>query len=280
MEFAAWQVAMERLHFSSGTIDGDFGIRCRRTIAHFQRSRDLPVTGMLDSATRSALGKPSEPFISYTITAEDMKKIQPTPKSWKAKAAATYLGYNDSWEMLAEKAHSTPKFIQTLNPQQTSAPEEGAPVVLPNLTSLEKLPPTARIRIILSETILLAYDASDNLTAAFPCSIAANKNKVPSGSLEVVVIAPNPNYTYNPEVFANDPNPEPITTKLIIPSGPRNPVGLAWIGLSQPGYGIHGTPDASAISRTGSHGCFRLANWNAVLLLYSLKRGVPVEVVE
>jgi lipoprotein-anchoring transpeptidase ErfK/SrfK len=63
-----------------------------------------------------------------------------------------------------------------------------------------------------------------------------------------------------------------------IPPGPRNPVGTTWVGLSLPGYGIHGTPDPEAISRTQSHGCFRLANWNAENVLKMVNIGTPVDV--
>ena len=54
--------------------------------------------------------------------------------------------------------------------------------------------------------------------------------------------------------------------KYIYNHGPNNPVGLAWIGLSLPTYGIHGTPWPEQIGRAESHGCFRLSNWNAVRL--------------
>ncbi|MCX7887857.1 MAG: L,D-transpeptidase, partial [Verrucomicrobiae bacterium] len=67
--------------------------------------------------------------------------------------------------------------------------------------------------------------------------------------------------------------------KLIIPPGPNNPVGTAWIGLSKPGYGIHGTPHPEDIGRTESHGCFRLANWNAERLARIIEIGTPVEIV-
>jgi lipoprotein-anchoring transpeptidase ErfK/SrfK len=55
-------------------------------------------------------------------------------------------------------------------------------------------------------------------------------------------------------------------------------VGLAWIGLSLPGYGIHGTPHPERIGRTESHGCFRLTNWDALYLLRLVRIGIPVEV--
>jgi lipoprotein-anchoring transpeptidase ErfK/SrfK len=57
-------------------------------------------------------------------------------------------------------------------------------------------------------------------------------------------------------------------------------VGTTWVGLNLPGYGIHGTPEPENISRTQSHGCFRLANWNAEKVLKMVRVGTPVDVVE
>jgi lipoprotein-anchoring transpeptidase ErfK/SrfK len=55
-------------------------------------------------------------------------------------------------------------------------------------------------------------------------------------------------------------------------------VGVAWISLDRPGYGIHGTPQPEKVGRTESHGCFRLANWNAEYLLKIVWAGMPVYV--
>ena len=49
-----------------------------------------------------------------------------------------------------------------------------------------------------------------------------------------------------------------------------------WLGLSIPGYGIHGTPLPERIGRAESHGCFRLANWNAEKLYELVKPGTRV----
>ena len=67
--------------------------------------------------------------------------------------------------------------------------------------------------------------------------------------------------------------------KHVWPPGANCPVGVAWIGLNIPGYGIHGTPRPETIGRAESHGCFRLANWNAARL-YSLCRIGTVVTVE
>jgi lipoprotein-anchoring transpeptidase ErfK/SrfK len=62
-------------------------------------------------------------------------------------------------------------------------------------------------------------------------------------------------------------------------SGPNNPVGVVWIGLSSEGYGIHGTPDPSKVSKTQSHGCIRLTNWDALQLASAVAKGTPVDFI-
>lgn len=278
-DIAAWQIALERRHFSCGTIEGDFGKRSRRAVLAYQRNQRLPLTGELDVETRLRLGKPGLPFTEQVITAQDMALVSPTPDSWRAKATVPLLGYNDAWEMAAEKFHTIPSFLRELNPGLTDI-TEGTVLLAPNLGPSIPFPKVGSIEIVLSETTLYVYDTQNRLVAVFPCSIAANKNKRPDGELRVANIAPNPNYTFNPAVLVEQAAAEGITNRMILPPGPNNPVGMAWIGLSLPGYGIHGTPDPSAISRTGSLGCFRLANWNAVKLVHNVKPGIPVRITE
>ena len=98
-------------------------------------------------------------------------------------------------------------------------------------------------------------------------------------TLRVVVWAENPEYTFDPELFAEDSEAVAIGKKLRIPPGPNNPVGLAWIGLDRPGYGIHGSPAPEDISKTESHGCFRLTNWDAAKLVRAMRQDLPVVVL-
>ena len=105
------------------------------------------------------------------------------------------------------------------------------------------------------------------MLAHFPCSIAAKVEKRPVGELHVAVVAaPNPNYTFDPAIFTDSPEAQAIGHKLVLPPGPKNQVGVEWIGLDKPGYGMHGTPNPEQIGRSESHGCFRLANWDAEYL--------------
>jgi len=94
----------------------------------------------------------------------------------------------------------------------------------------------------------------------------------------VTVVVSDPNYTFDPEVFPESAEARQLGRKLILPPGPNNPVGVAWIGLNLPGYGIHGTPDPEKVGRTESHGCFRLANWDAYTLLAHTWIGLAVSI--
>jgi lipoprotein-anchoring transpeptidase ErfK/SrfK len=115
------------------------------------------------------------------------------------------------------------------------------------------------------------------VVAIFHCSIAQAVEKRPVGDLSVKVVVTDPDYTFNP---ASWPEVTNVTRKLRIAPGPRNPVGVAWIGLDKPGYGLHGTVRPQDIGKTGSHGCFRLANWDAARLARAVSIGTPVVVRE
>jgi lipoprotein-anchoring transpeptidase ErfK/SrfK len=274
---AAYQVALERIHFSCGFVDGDQGMRTQRMLRAYQASRGLPVTGFLDPATRAAIGEPGEPFLTYTVTPDDIAAIMPKPAGWREKAKAKRLGYNNIWEELAEKFHCTRGYLKALN-RDVTEPVAGTQIIGPKVFPAAPIPHAASLRVILSQTSIEALDASGRVIAFFPCSIAKDKNKRPNGALFVKSVVPDPDYTFDPALFADAAKEEGLNHKLLIPPGPRNPVGTAWIGLSLPGYGIHGTPDPEAISRTQSHGCFRLANWNANKVLDMVHVGTPVDV--
>ena len=64
---------------------------------------------------------------------------------------------------------------------------------------------------------------------------------------------------------------------LELPSGPNGPVGTVWIDLTEPTYGIHGTPEPKLIGKVGSHGCVSLTNWDAEELSNMVKPGVVVQ---
>jgi len=246
---------------------------------------DLPVTGELDANTKSNLVLNTPPIMTYVVTSNDVARLQPLSKTWTGKSQQTALDYETMLELVSEKSHSHPDLIRRMNPSVnwTSVPV-GTSLQLPDVAMDNPPGKAAFARISLSGKTLEAFDTDSNLLVHFPCSIAQRVEKRPIGDLHVAVLAPNPNYTFDPVLFPESPEAkEAPDVKLILPPGPNNPVGTVWIGLDKTdehisGYGMHGTPRPEDVGRTESHGCFRLANWNAELLLKIVWVGMPVYV--
>jgi lipoprotein-anchoring transpeptidase ErfK/SrfK len=271
------QVALARLGISSGSIDGVIGSQTRAALRAFQQTENLPLTGELDYATRSRLLLTAPLYTEFLVTTNELARLQPLGTNWIGKSRQTRLDYETILEMAAEKSCAHPAFLKRLNASVnwTNFPPNTALRIL-NVGKIKAKDTAAYIRIRLAEKILEAFDAQTNLLAHFPCSIARRVEKRPVGELHVTVIAPNPDYTFSPENFPESAEARQIKTRLILPPGPNNPVGTVWIGLDKPGYGIHGTPQPEQVGRTESHGCFRLANWNAEFLLQLVRIGTPV----
>ncbi len=274
------QIALARKAISPGPIDGANGSQTRAAIAAFQRSENLPETGQLDTNTRAQLVLDSPIMTTYTVTSNDLAHLQPLGKTWLAKSQQSALDYETELQLVAEKFHAHFMLIEKLNPGvDWSNVVVGTTLNVPDVAYQDPDDKASFAVIHLSEKFLEAFDAQSNLMLHFPCSIAAKVEKRPVGELHVADIAPNPNYTFDPVVFPESPEAQQIGHKLIIPPGPKNPVGVAWIGLDKPGYGIHGTPVPEQVGRTESHGCFRLANWDAAYFLRLAWVGLPVQVV-
>jgi lipoprotein-anchoring transpeptidase ErfK/SrfK len=217
---------------------------------------------------------------NYTVATNDLARLQPIGKTWLAKSEQTALDYETLLELVAERAHAHPLLVQKLNPSVNwTNVSAGTVLKIPDVVYPEPAEQAAFVVIHLSQKFLEAFGAETNLLLHCPCSIAAKVEKRPVGELHVAVVAPNPNYTFDPAVFPESPEAQAIGRKLILQPGPNNPVGVAWIGLDKPGYGMHGTPGPEQVGRTESHGCFRLANWDAEYLVKLVWIGMPVLVV-
>jgi lipoprotein-anchoring transpeptidase ErfK/SrfK len=272
------QIALASHGISPGPIDGVGGAQTAWALRAFQQQHGLEPTGWLDRDTRPLLLVPDPQVRSFIITAEHLARLAPVPATWLGKSEATHLGHETALELAAETGHATPALIRRLNASIAwDRIEPGTRVWLP----AAEFPPARRAalaRVSLGNRHLRTFDDRGNLLAHFPCSIARHVEKRPVGELHVAVTVKDPNYTFDPEVFPESPEARTIGRKLIIPPGPNNPVGVAWIGLNRPGYGIHGTPKPEEVGRTESHGCFRLANWNADYFRQMAWVGMPVRV--
>ena len=275
------QVALARVGISSGSFDGVVGSQTRAAIRAFQLREGLIESGLADAETKSRLLLTAPVLTNYVVGSNDLARLQPIATTWLGKSQQSALDYESVLELIAEKGHAHPLLIKRLNPAVNwTNVTAGTEVRLPHVSYPPARAKAAQVIIHLAGKTLKVFDANTNLLAHFPCSIAARVEKRPVGELHVAVVAPNPNYTFDPEVFPESAEAQKIGRKLILPPGPNNPVGLAWIGLDRPGYGLHGTPSPEQVGRTESHGCFRLANWNAEYLARLVSVGTPVRVVE
>jgi hypothetical protein len=99
------------------------------------------------------------------------------------------------------------------------------------------------------------------------------KFHMPIGNWKIMNIVHYPWFNWDPVHFWNV-DPGKAAEKL--PPGPRNPVGMVWMGLSKEHYGIHGTEDPGHVRQGASYGCIRLTNWDVVDLSHLVVKGTPV----
>ncbi len=212
-------------------------------------------------------------------------------------AAANRMPYGSMEGCICEKFHCTRRLLARLNPGiRLSALRQGQTINVPNIQpfpapdvdfgvpgglsaviAADKAdlphPHVAYLVINIRQKVIRAYNARKQEVALFHCSIPAINADMPTRDAYIKDIALNPNYTFLPSVFKSVHD---IHHPLLIPPGPRNPVGVVWMGLSIPNVGMHGNPQPQYIGLTGSHGCFRMTNWDAVNLLTLVHIGLPV----
>jgi len=273
------QVELARRGFSSGSIDGVRGAQSAAALRAFQRNTGLRENGELDQVTRENLLLTAPALTEHVLTAEERGSLQPVADTWLGKSEQSALAYASVLELVAERHHASPGYLKKLNPGlDWNDLLPGAVIKVPAVERAAIAGHAAQLQIHLAAHELEATDETGRVIAHFPVSIARNVEKRPVGELHVTVVIPDPNYTLDPEVFPESPEAQGLGRKLILPPGPNNPVGVAWIGLDRTGYGIHGTPEPEKVGRTESHGCFRLANWDARTLLDIAWTGLPVMV--
>jgi lipoprotein-anchoring transpeptidase ErfK/SrfK len=120
--------------------------------------------------------------------------------------------------------------------------------------------PTKRQILVSLADRKLALIEDGQVVKVYPIAVGRKSSPSPSGTFKIINRVTDPTYYHKGEVI------EP---------GPENPVGTRWIGLSQKGYGIHGTNAPRSIGKAASHGCIRMGRKD-VEELFSLVRGGDV----
>ncbi|WP_294391725.1 L,D-transpeptidase family protein [uncultured Sphingomonas sp.] len=291
------QVVLDRIGFGPGIIDGHRGASLTKAVKGFQSANDLRVTGELDSATLVALrpyastpGVVGVPLSRWALAGPFVGAMPDKPED---QAKLPVMGYADVMEKLAERFHTSKATLIALNSPSTRL-RVGAvirvPNVLPSATSypdtlrpdwrdtLKMLsvssaqPRAERVVVDKSDGVLRVFGEGDKLIAQFPATMGSVHDPLPIGKWTIQGTAYLPPFHYNPDLFWDADKGD---TKQQLKPGPNGPVGVVWMDLNKPHYGIHGTSHPESIGRSESHGCIRLSNWDAARLSLMVRPGTP-----
>ena len=248
-------------------------------------------------------------FVSYTVTEADVQSVGQLPTHVPEEAKLKFLPYRDVADAIAEKFHSDIHFLEQLNPGKLKKLKAGDRLKVPNvepfeLASVKDIKPGSETASqganevddqpetqaptpsesaaprnvstkVDTKTNRLGVFQAEKLIAAYPVTIGSAHNTSPIGEWKVRGVSKLPTFRYDKEMLEHG---ERSGNFYMLPPGPRNPVGVMWIGLNKKGIGIHGTNDPGSIGHAASHGCIRLANWDVVRLATKIKAGDNVSI--
>jgi lipoprotein-anchoring transpeptidase ErfK/SrfK len=276
------QILLDRARFSPGVMDGKWGKNTEKAVYWLQRREGLPATGQIDDATYRRLqalaGSPDSLVVAYPLAAEDVAgPFEKLPTDIYERAKLKSSGYESLAEKLSERFHASAALLARLNPEaDLDSLAAGDTLHVPALAAVPDSAAGAVAQLVVSEGghFLHALDATGRILYHFPSSLGSRYDPSPSGDYEVVSVARNPWWHYQPKLLAHVPD---TAREARIPPGPNNAVGSVWISLSKPHFGIHGTSAPESIGYTSSAGCVRLTNWDATFLAGLVRPGIPVQ---
>ena len=265
------QALLDWNHASPGPIDGGWGMNAKKALKNFQAMHGLPQDGRMSAEVWQRLNEKipaNQPvLVGYTLTQEDIKgPYQPTPSGSEAKSKMKGLYYQDVQEMLAERFHMDIRYLKKLNSDKKFTVGETITVFNPGAPLNEKI---TRLVAKKADNILYAYNG-DRLIATYPTTVGSSDTPSPTGTFSIVNRVKNPWY----RASSGEGKDKKV---FMLPPGPNGPVGVVWMGLSKPSYGIHGSPVPEGISRQASHGCVRLTNWDVLEVYANVDTGTKVD---
>ena len=278
------QILLDRALFSPGIIDGRWGSNTEKAVHWLQEREGLPTTGSVDEATWERLqqlaNQPRQLVRTTQLTQDDVAGPFVTlPEEYYDRRDMECQCYESLAEKLAERHHTTEDLLEKLNPDvDLNNVPAGTSLNVPALdrqaSGGARAGGVAKIVISDGGRYLHALDASDRILYHFPATLGSDYSPSPSGDYRITAVAHDPSWHYQPDILEGVDDDEP---DAVLPSGPNNAVGVVWMQLSRPHYGIHGTSAPETIGYATSNGCVRLTNWDAAFLAEHVDEGTPVE---
>ena len=277
------QIFLDQQNFGPGIIDGRWGEFTGKALVHYARAHNLQVTPAIYDQLPLDTVYPI--YAEYTITPQDEGTVGPLPTKPPDEAKVKRMPYPDLITFLEERYHASPDFLRKLNRgKNMDALKAGDVVRVPNVAPFKiedikerKLPdhPEFALRSVyvsVEDKMLDLYDGP-RLIAAFPITPGSKSLPAPPGKWVIIQIYTLPEFRWDEAMLMHGRR---SANAFEIPPGPRNPVGVLWTGLDKIGIGIHGTSNPETIGRAASHGCIRLANWDALKFSTMVTPGIPV----
>ncbi|MBV8377565.1 MAG: murein L,D-transpeptidase [Verrucomicrobia bacterium] len=282
------QIYLDEHSFGPGKIDGHWGDFVGKALQRFQAAGGQAPSGQIDAALQKEIENISPVYTSYTLTEGDMHWVGKVPSTPEGMAKLKRVLYRSALDFVSERYHADPNFIRQLNPgRNLNDLKKGDTVQVPNVQPFQietvqavpDLPPRPEFaqRIIRVDTKARMLDLTDSnrVIASFPITPGSKSLPAPIGTWNINKVTTMPIFRWDEAMLLHEKRSRHFYT---IPPGPRNPVGIVWIGLSKKGDGIHGTNSPDTIGRSASHGCIRLANWDVARLVYQLTVGMTVQI--
>ena len=283
------EIFLDSHSFGPGKIDGKAGEFVGLALARYQQAQGRdPQPQQVDPDLQQELRKIDAPYIGYTFTEADQRWIGRVPQRPAAMAKVKKAIYRSPLDFLAERFHSDQNFIRKLNPKiKFDQLKPGTVVQVPNvppfqietLNPVPDVPPhpefSQRTIRVDTKARMLDLKEGDRLLASFPITPGSQRLPAPIGTWKIVKITILPNFRWDEAMLQHGRR---SANYYLIPPGPRNLVGIVWIGLNKKGIGIHGTDKPESIGRSASHGCIRLANWDALRLTAEVTTRMTVEI--
>lgn len=266
------QIFLDNNDFGPGKIDGKMGEFFRKALVSFKHARAQRETGVVD---QWMLDQVPQTFTTYTIKGDDLAYVGELPSDHPSQAKLKFLPYTTLLEFVAERFHSAEDYIRKINKGSNldcDHLEVGNQLKVPNVLPFEiekmkeaQLKPNKafaarKIYVDTTERLLEVFE-NNQLICVFPITPGSTALPAPVGTWKIVGAATWPWFRYDESMLNYGVRSEQYYN---LPPGPNNLVGVVWMGLDKPGIGIHGTNVPETIGRAASHGCIRLANWDAI----------------
>jgi lipoprotein-anchoring transpeptidase ErfK/SrfK len=282
------QIYLDEHSFGPGKIDGRWGDFVGKALQRFQAANGEQPSGQIDAPLQQELQKVSPVYSTYKLTDGDLHWVGKIPATPARMAHLKRILYRSALDFVSERYHADPAFIQKLNSgTNLNQLRVGGTVRVPNVQPFQiefihpvpDLPPRPEFaqRIIKVDTKNRMLDLVDanRVVASFPITPGSKSLPAPIGTWKIEKVTSMPIFRWDRAMLMHGRRSGHYYT---IPPGPRNPVGVVWIGLNKKGIGIHGTDSPDTIGRSACHGCIRLANWDAARVVNQVTVGMTVEI--